>query len=106
MQSRLGCQEQLYIIDPHSKQVVGMELGAGAVSVDGAVLEGRESICVRTDLQDCHVDICAPEVLYLFTDNFDFQHLRRDFVKNLLTDEVRKSAVGWVGGRLLLGVSE
>lgn len=39
-------------------------------------------------LQDCYIDICSPEVLSLFTDNFDYQHLRRDFVKGLLVDDV------------------
>ena len=38
--------------------------------------------------QDCYIDICSPEVLLLFTDNFDYQHLRRDFVKGILSDEV------------------
>jgi translation initiation factor eIF-2B subunit epsilon len=42
------------------------------------------------DLDDCYIDICSPEVLMLFTDNFDYQHLRRDFVKGLLSDEVRR----------------
>jgi hypothetical protein len=39
-------------------------------------------------LQDCYIDICSPEVLSLFTDNFDYQHLRRHFVKGLLVDDV------------------
>lgn len=41
------------------------------------------------DMQDCYIDICSPEVLSLFTDNFDYQHLRRHFVKGLLLDDVR-----------------
>lgn len=40
-------------------------------------------------VQDCYIDICSPEVLSLFTDNFDYQHLRRHFVKGLLVDDVR-----------------
>lgn len=40
-------------------------------------------------MQDCYIDICSPEVLSLFTDNFDYQHLRRHFVKGLLLDDVR-----------------
>lgn len=39
-------------------------------------------------MQDCYIDICSPEVLSLFTDNFDYQHLRRHFVKSLLVDDV------------------
>jgi hypothetical protein len=41
--------------------------------------------------QDCYIDICSPEVLSLFTDNFDYQHLRRHFVKGLLVDDVSQS---------------
>ncbi|PNX85871.1 translation initiation factor eIF-2B subunit epsilon-like protein, partial [Trifolium pratense] len=37
---------------------------------------------------DCYIDICSPEVLSLFTDNFDYQHLRRHFVKGLLVDDI------------------
>ncbi|XWS42663.1 hypothetical protein CRYUN_Cryun16bG0033500 [Craigia yunnanensis] len=36
---------------------------------------------------DCYIDICSEEVLSLFTDNFDYQHLRRHFVKGLLVDD-------------------
>ncbi|KAG1361504.1 hypothetical protein COCNU_09G009670 [Cocos nucifera] len=39
-------------------------------------------------LKDCYIDICSPEVLSLFTDNFDYQHLRRHFVKGLLVDDL------------------
>ncbi|THG09645.1 hypothetical protein TEA_022177 [Camellia sinensis var. sinensis] len=38
--------------------------------------------------RDCYIDICSPEVLSLFTDNFDYQHLRRHFVKGLLVDDI------------------
>ena len=39
-------------------------------------------------LQDCYIDICSPEVLILFNDNFDYQHIRRHFLKGLLQDDV------------------
>ena len=42
---------------------------------------------VRTDLIDCHISICAPEVLMLFSDNFDYQNLRKDFVGGTLSEE-------------------
>lgn len=46
---------------------------------------GPPSLCcktrqVRTDLIDTHITICAPEVLMLFSDNFDYQNVKRDFV--------------------------
>jgi hypothetical protein len=46
--------------------------------------------------QDCYIDICSPEVLLLFTDNFDYQHLRRDFVKGILSDEVLLMWASWL----------
>lgn len=35
---------------------------------------------------DCRVDICSPDVPALFTENFDYQHIRRDFLHGILTD--------------------
>jgi hypothetical protein len=35
---------------------------------------------VRTDLMDSQISICAPEVLMLFSDNFDYQNVKHDFV--------------------------
>ena len=34
------------------------------------------------DLVDCGVDVCSPEVLWRYSENFDYQELRRDFVAN------------------------
>ena len=56
------------------------------LSLDASLFSDHVNLRVRTDLRDCHVDICAPEVLYLFTDNFDYQHLRRDFVVGTLNE--------------------
>lgn len=39
------------------------------------------------DLVDAHITICAPEVLMLFSDNFDYQTLRQDFVSGVLSEE-------------------
>ena len=56
------------------------------LSLDASLFSDHPSIKISTDLLDCHVDICAPEVLYLFTDNFDYQNLRRDFVVGTLNE--------------------
>lgn len=42
---------------------------------------------ILSDVIDCHIDICSPEVLLLFKDNFDFQSIREDFVKGVLNQE-------------------
>ena len=39
-------------------------------------------LVLRTDLLDCHVDICSPELMVQFSDNFDYQDIRRDFIQN------------------------
>ena len=55
-------------------------------SLDASLFGEVKNIRVRTDLMDCHVDICAPEFLMLFTDNFDYQHIRRDFIVGTLNE--------------------
>ena len=56
------------------------------VALDASLFSDHANVSVRTDLLDCNVDICAPEVLYLFTDNFDYQNIRRDFVVGTLNE--------------------
>eukprot|EP00898_Chlorokybus_atmophyticus_P000815 jgi/Chlat1/1734/Chrsp13S02153 len=93
---RLGDADLTVAVDAGTRQLLVYEEegrgGVGSVGIDVAMLAERTSTAtaveVRYDLQDCYIDICAPEVLYLFTDNFDYQHLRRDFVRGLLSDEI------------------
>lgn len=42
---------------------------------------------VRTDLMITQIYICAPEVLMLFSDNFDYQNINRDFLIGVLSEE-------------------
>ncbi|KAK6119803.1 hypothetical protein DH2020_046452 [Rehmannia glutinosa] len=91
-QSRLGTEELFMAIDPDTKQLLYYEdkvdTSKGIVSLDKALLIDNSSISLHNDKQDCYIDICSPEVLSLFTDNFDYQHLRRHFVKGLLVDDI------------------
>ncbi|GAB2277186.1 hypothetical protein Dimus_011894 [Dionaea muscipula] len=93
-QSRLGTDELFMAIDTDTKQLLYYEgksdLSKGTLSLDKGLLIDDSSISLHNDMQDCYIDICAPEVLSLFTDNFDYQHLRRHFVKGLLMDDVFK----------------
>jgi hypothetical protein len=36
---------------------------------------------------DTNISICSPEVLMMFSDNFDYQTLKRDFVVGTLSEE-------------------
>lgn len=89
-QSRLGTDELFMAIDPDTKQLLYYEdrSDKSTVSLDKALLSDHSSIYLHNDKQDCYVDICAPEVLSTFADNFDYQQLRRHFVKGLLDDDI------------------
>ncbi|XP_057788646.1 uncharacterized protein LOC131005649 isoform X2 [Salvia miltiorrhiza] len=91
-QSRLGTEELFMAIDPETKELLYYEDKAdtskGTITLDKTMLLDRSSMSLHNDKQDCYIDICSPEVLSLFTDNFDYQHLRRHFVKGLLVDDL------------------
>ncbi|XP_034709636.1 translation initiation factor eIF-2B subunit epsilon [Vitis riparia] len=91
-QSRLGTDELFMAIDPHTKQLLYYEDKAdhlkGTLSLEKMLLADNPSISLHNDKQDCYIDICSPEVLSIFTDNFDYQHLRRHFIKGLLVDDI------------------
>lgn len=55
--------------------------------MDTAFFSERDHVCVRYALADVGIYICAPEVLLLFSDNFDFQHMQRDFLRGVLSEE-------------------
>ncbi|XP_071702394.1 translation initiation factor eIF2B subunit epsilon-like [Rutidosis leptorrhynchoides] len=91
-QTRLGTDELIMAIDPSTKQLLYYEDKAddlkGTLTLDKSFIAESPSIFLHNDKQDCYIDICSPEVLSLFTDNFDYQHLRRHFVKGLLVDDI------------------
>ncbi|KAL6209398.1 hypothetical protein ACLB2K_020340 [Fragaria x ananassa] len=91
-QSRLGTDELFMAIDPNTKQLLYYEDKAdhakGSIYLDKSLLADKSLISLHIDRQDCFIDICSPEVLSFFTDNFDYQHLRRHFLKGLLVDDI------------------
>ncbi|CAO1637737.1 unnamed protein product [Sympodiomycopsis kandeliae] len=46
---------------------------------------------LRADLRETGIDICGVEVPPLFSENFDYQKLRRDFVVGILTSDLLDS---------------
>ena len=52
------------------------------------LLDAHSHIDLRYDLVDTHVDLCSLEVLALFTENFDYQDLRQDFMKGILLSDI------------------
>lgn len=56
------------------------------LDVPGEVLKDHVDLEVREDLIDCGIDICTPNVLAQYTDNFDWQLPRRGFLYGTLKD--------------------
>ncbi|KAK9823996.1 hypothetical protein WJX72_006873 [[Myrmecia] bisecta] len=90
---RVGDTELLVAVDSQSQRLLRYEEHDGtgkrskAVPVDAHYFGERDVIQLRSDLIDCHIYVCAPEVLMLFSDNFDYQNIRRDFVIGVLSEE-------------------
>lgn len=65
--------------------VVGMDGSSGqillfddsydkcSVNIPTAIIKEHVGISFRYDLLDCHVDICSPDLMLQFSDNFDYQ---------------------------------
>ncbi|XP_042444319.1 probable translation initiation factor eIF-2B subunit epsilon [Zingiber officinale] len=89
-QTRLGTDELLMAIDPQTKELMFYEdkVNPSIISIDKELLANNTWVYLHNNKQDCYIDICSPEVLSLFMDNFDYQHLRRHFVKGLLVDDI------------------
>ncbi|AET39225.1 translation initiation factor eIF2B catalytic subunit epsilon Ecym_4147 [Eremothecium cymbalariae DBVPG len=64
-----------------------------AIDIDPELLESVEEFSLRNDLIDCHIDICSPHVPAIFQENFDYQYLRRDFVKGVLSSDLLKKHI-------------
>lgn len=47
------------------------------IYMDADYFSGHQELLLRTDLLNLRVYICAPEVLMLFSDNFDYQVLSK-----------------------------
>jgi translation initiation factor eIF-2B subunit epsilon len=71
-------------IDPTSSQIVLYESDPYKRSTHIATvfLEEHSQIAIRSDLMDCYIDVCSPEVLLKFAEDFDYQDLRQDFLHN------------------------
>jgi translation initiation factor eIF-2B subunit epsilon len=50
------------------------------------LFKDHSELHARSDLIDCYLDICSPDVPALFIENSDYQHIRRHFLHGILTD--------------------
>ena len=97
--SEVGSQSQnrgkrrrpVFVIDPiverclHYEEIGGKG-GSRYLALDPEFLTTHAEIEVREDLVDPFIDICTPEVLAQWSENFDYQSLRKSFLHGVLKD--------------------
>ena len=82
----------VFVIDPNAERCLyyeemGSRRGRSRhITIDPELLTSNAEIDVRDDLIDCHIDICTLDVLAQWSDNFDFQSLRKSFLHGVLKD--------------------
>lgn len=85
----VGSHAPTFVIDPLNDRCLHYEEasvhGAYSAHIDSEALKSPE-LDIRQDLIDCRIDICAPDVLTLYSDNFDHQSPRKDFLFGVLKD--------------------
>ncbi|KAL8853291.1 MAG: hypothetical protein Q9221_001903 [Calogaya cf. arnoldii] len=82
----------VFILNPTTDRCLHYEeIGTSAgqkrrVTLEPDILLTHSEIEVREDLIDCHIDICTPDVLGLWSDNFDYKSIRASFLFGVLKD--------------------
>ena len=52
------------------------------IKLSGALFAEQEDLMIKYNLLDSGIAICTPEFLLQFSDNFDYQDIRKDFIQN------------------------
>ncbi|KAF2012279.1 heat shock transcription factor 2 [Aaosphaeria arxii CBS 175.79] len=81
----------IFVIDPSKERCLHFEQMPNreqthTLSIDPDLLSDNQELEIRGDLIDCGIDICTPDVLALWSDNFDFQAPRKGFLHSVLKD--------------------
>ncbi|KAF8319424.1 nucleotide-diphospho-sugar transferase [Clavulina sp. PMI_390] len=62
--------------------------GTQRIALPREKIKAAVDLDARIDLLHCSIDICSVDVPALFTENFDYQDLRVDFVHGVLTSDI------------------
>ena len=65
------------------------------VSIPLQILKEHPDILIRKDLLDCHIDICSPEFMLQFSDNFDYQVI--SIALSLLVNLFKHFSISYLG---------
>jgi translation initiation factor eIF-2B subunit epsilon len=84
-------------LDSDTNQILFFEdsIKSSTARIPVEIMESHSSVEFRSDLLDCHIDICSPELLLQFSDNFDYHDIRKQFIHN--------EAVNWELGMHIFG---
>ena len=89
--TKSSTRRPFFFIDPsqdrclHYEEISSKDRGDKRFHLDEDLL-ARPEIDIRGDLLDCYIDICTPDVLGLWTDNFDYKSVRSSFLRGVLQD--------------------
>jgi len=81
----------VFVIDPSKDRCLHYEQMSPAqphhhIEIDPELIATHLELDVRHDLIDAGIDICTPDVLALWSDNFDYEAPRRGFLHSVLKD--------------------
>ncbi|KAJ1964420.1 translation initiation factor eIF-2B epsilon subunit, GEF [Dipsacomyces acuminosporus] len=90
--------ESVYVIDPSTNKLLAINSSPALprrrhMNIQTEVITAHPEVELRADLVDTHVAICSLEALALFTENFDYQTMRRDFIHGILTSDLLSSTI-------------
>ncbi|KAK9475329.1 nucleotide-diphospho-sugar transferase [Dipodascopsis tothii] len=91
--TRARAESAIFVLDEATSQCVHYEeiktrKQMKGISLDPEIFKSHADLAVRNDFIDCHIDICSADVPALFTENFDYNHIRKDFVHGILTSDL------------------
>ncbi|QRW00751.1 translation initiation factor eIF-2B epsilon subunit [Ceratobasidium sp. AG-Ba] len=86
-------EKNVFVLDPNTNECLYYEYQRGNPPTQKfrfarEIFDKHPDVDVRTDLMDCSIDICSVDVPALFTENFDYQDLRKDFMHGVLTSDI------------------
>ncbi|KAL4944831.1 hypothetical protein BDV06DRAFT_186226 [Aspergillus oleicola] len=82
----------VFVVDPtkdrclHYEEIDHHSPESSRLNIDPEIITTFSEIDIRQDLIDCNIDICTPDVLSLWSDSFDYQTPRKQFLYGVLKD--------------------
>jgi translation initiation factor eIF-2B subunit epsilon len=87
--TRQVCDDLLVGVNGKTNQITLFhdDITSNETEVPTSFFDIHGNISIRSDLLDCGIDICSPDVLARFSDEFDYKEIRKQFVANIVSEE-------------------